>query len=1197
MKRGDCPSDIDLRQFHMGKIDEEIHFEKIANHVDYCSSCVSRLKDLDRLGSRATPTNIQGTPDSTGVEFEQEPECARGLAFVEAIPRRFHGASLPESIGPYRILDVLEAGGMGVTYKAWHQHLKRIVVLKLIRHSQASNPDFQAQFAFEQEVVGRLNHPNIATAYDAGICEDNPYLVLEYVEGITIQEMLRLQEKISTSEACYIIHEVAVGLQYIHESGFIHRDIKPANIIVTPAHHVKILDFGLALSSNNTQESVVPGPVGTLHFRAPEQSITGHVVDHRADLYSLGATLLVMLNAAAPAKSANSSGTKKPGTVPTLNAVLALAACPDVPVELAKLVTQLLERDPAARPANARAVAISLEQFLKPVVEINQLPTSGALKGAGERDFRISQHSVSVEEQAKPSGDKKKGLFQAVFGIGVGILCTIAVIWGAAAIQEQHRHKETAGMSESDLRKTVPQAILTQGTLPQSPSPNRFSDGVTMPQREGARVFSAGVGVTTPASPREVTSYQPWTRGSVVGQLPGIATESARLEKIVRWQVDTRLPRGAIRCLEWDRTEKQLACSSDDGQLRIFSRLNNSLHFSLILPCNGASQSEYRSLCWDPSGRCVLAGDSHPRAQIDVWNIDERRNESEFKAHSSGVTNVVWAPDGRSFLSSGTDGYIRLWSREKKLLGEFSSHQGEVTGLAWHPDRELIASTGDDNLIRIWSPITFSQTAFWPTQSGRVKSMCWHPTQNRLACSDGISTRIWGLDKDRLQTPSVRILPAPEGRVNKLAWSLDGRFLVTVGKTVRIWNEALESSEELFAIQDDDEIEAVTWTPVTQRLQFAPRYGSIYEWDPISRDTVEILKRPRTEIRLLQWSPSGQQLVALSAQGIAHVYQGDGTKVCTIGEPAILPENLQLAWKSNAMKIALANDSPTPRIVLWNPSTGKKMGGFNLPLPASGLVYDKDTDRLVTSHRDGSIRLWNTDSSPTETVLLKTTEVFTNMTTSRSGNRLAVGTSTGEIRVLSLQEEGRIVEIARFSLSGAPIKGLAMDQFGSLMAASDGRFVGMYDIVKRLTFWNFEPPSNPPGCLTWTADYDRLLIGSIGGLKILPIKLRDPTNLWHHVAVSADNQQLADAGHFHFFRVRSVPRYSYRWGGVLLDKGLSASISTAGQLHPSTISAADSLVYLIEEPKDQIQNLTFEEFAARFPSYCEQLAPMHSPHK
>jgi serine/threonine-protein kinase len=191
------------------------------------------------------------------------------------------------TIGKYVVDGVLGHGGMGTVYLARDPALGRPVALKALTLGAEDPPEFRARFRREAQAAGALRHPNIVAVYDVGEAAGQPYIAMEYVEGVDLEQVIQGGQPYSMEWTLDVLRQVCEGLSHAHHKGIVHRDVKPANIRVTPAGEVKIMDFGLARipSSKMTTSGRL---LGTVQYMAPEQ-VEGAHVDQRADIFSVGA--------------------------------------------------------------------------------------------------------------------------------------------------------------------------------------------------------------------------------------------------------------------------------------------------------------------------------------------------------------------------------------------------------------------------------------------------------------------------------------------------------------------------------------------------------------------------------------------------------------------------------------------------------------------------------------------------------------------------------------------------------------------------------------------------------------------------------------------------------------------------------------------------------------------------------------------
>ncbi|MBI2620045.1 MAG: serine/threonine-protein kinase [Ignavibacteriales bacterium] len=261
------------------------------------------------------------------------------------------------TISHYSILEKLGEGGMGVVYKAQDTKLNRTVALKFLPDHIASSEQDTARFTQEAQAAAGLSHPNICTIHGIEEADGKSFIVMEYVDGQTLQEK---KSSLSMKQALDIGIQIAEGLAAAHEKGIIHRDIKPENIMIRKDGRVQIMDFGLAKLRGASRLTKEGSTVGTAGYMSPEQ-VQGQEIDHRSDIFSLGVLLYEMLTGQPPFKGVHETAIAY--EVVNVDSPPMSSLKPEIVPELDTLVLECLEKDPNERAQSAKQIAIDLNRF------------------------------------------------------------------------------------------------------------------------------------------------------------------------------------------------------------------------------------------------------------------------------------------------------------------------------------------------------------------------------------------------------------------------------------------------------------------------------------------------------------------------------------------------------------------------------------------------------------------------------------------------------------------------------------------------------------------------------------------------------------------------------------------------------------------------------------------------------------------
>jgi predicted Ser/Thr protein kinase len=397
-------------------------------HVDECPRCRRSEQQLRAivLGTATEETTLPESarddapaprlPATAGAEASTVADLDEGFASdpnplatsTDSAVGFTAGISLPGVLGRYEVLGVIGRGGMGVVYKARDTALERLVAIK-VRRSLAGDDDRSLdRFLREARVIARLDHPGLVPIHDVGQADDLIYSIAPFVEGRSLDHLLRENGPLPARDAVRIVAEVAESVGYAHERGVIHRDIKPSNILLTPGGRPMLLDFGLAVATADEASHTSEGQiVGTPAYMSPEQAAGGpHGIGPASDIYSLGATLYALLTGRPPFQARS--------VLETLRMLLyeeppaPRAINPAIDRDLQAICLKALARDPARRHATARELADSLRRYL------DGRPVHGRPAGLVERLVRWA---------------RRRRLFSATLFLTAAGLVALEFVW------------------------------------------------------------------------------------------------------------------------------------------------------------------------------------------------------------------------------------------------------------------------------------------------------------------------------------------------------------------------------------------------------------------------------------------------------------------------------------------------------------------------------------------------------------------------------------------------------------------------------------------------------------------------------------------------------------------------------------------------------------------------------------------------
>jgi WD40 repeat protein len=754
-------------------------------------------------------------------------------------------------LGDFRLITPLGRGGMGAVWEAEQVSLDRRVALKLLFPHLSIADEALGRFHREANAAARLRHPAIVAVYEAGEADGSHYIAQELVPGgVTLAHVVaewRKQEQVSSSDyqaVAELFASIAEALQVAHDAGVIHRDVKPGNILITEDGQPKVADFGLAKINDDLVLSRSGELAGTPFYMSPEQA-SGHLttVDHRTDVFSLGATLYECLTLRRPFEGDTSQQ--------VLEQVIRVEP-PDpqrlrsrVPRDLSVICQKALEKRPDARYPSMAEFAGDLRRWSRdePITARPPGSMSRIVKWTRRHPLATTTSMVVMVSVVVVAWLLHLRAVDAEDRLLIEKNAGVAARQAEAQIRsERDRALEAEGRARRQTyaaRLNSARAALAAGDIREAHRRLAACDPEQRGWEWGHLSLVAGPSLVT-MSGHEASvwsvAYTPGGRGLVSGSRDGT---------IRRWDLDTgeevgrvALGGGWVTAVAVSKDGRLVAASCEDGVARLVD-----LQTERVVARLEGHGNEVMSVAFSPDGAQIVTASD----RVHVWDTESGRQVAVSSEGERGFWTAAFSPDGQRIVTGGGDGVVRVWS-VPALTETFAcrGHAGAVTSVSFDGGGEQIVSASHDGVARTWHAETGVMIHELTADGVPLWSAAFSPDGDLVVTgADDGTVRLW----DASQGQPLEELLGHEGAVLSVAFGPDGQmFASSDGSASEI------ESHEVYADR-----ELITWS----------HPGSIRLWSRGAHGPSVTLREAGPWVNDVAVSPSGDHIVVGAGQPFA----------------------------------------------------------------------------------------------------------------------------------------------------------------------------------------------------------------------------------------------------------------------------------------------------------------------------------------